>query len=156
MVKLNKMTELEYKDYYDFLIKDYAKENVKAGFWAEEESIEKSKKQTDSLLPKGLKTENQFLFSIYGDDDTNIGVLWVNISENKIYEKHAFIYDIRLNEASRGKGYGKKSLQAMDEWLRSLKVKDVALHVFDENKIAINLYEKSGYSFKSHNMLKKL
>lgn len=155
MVTLNKMTETEFNDFYNVLIRDYAQDNVKAGNWIEEESLEKSKKQVDNLIPDGIDTKGNYLFSIIEKGST-IGVLWVNIKENKLNQKHAFIYDIRINEKFRGKGFGKQTLQSMEDWLKSLNVKDVGLHVFSENTVAIKLYEKFGFNFTSHNMLKGL
>ena len=52
------MSEAEFTEYVDILIRDYAKDNVEAGYWDPSDAVERSRKQTMDLLPEGsgLKT----------------------------------------------------------------------------------------------------
>ena len=60
MSKLIPMTQLEFDAFIEHLIPGYAADNVRAGYWSDDESIEKSRKQTESLLTQGLQTKDQF------------------------------------------------------------------------------------------------
>ena len=155
-MRLNIMTKEEYEEFYILLINNYAFENVQAGYWEEEEALEKSKKSTDSLLSKGLETENHYLFSLYSEiDKTIIGSLWLFI-EIKSKKKTAFIYYIIISEHFRGKGYAKDTLKATEQWLKERQVQNLGLHVFASNKVARNLYTNFGFKVTSLNMEKEL
>jgi ribosomal protein S18 acetylase RimI-like enzyme len=84
------------------------------------------------------------------DEDRKIGFIWVQVKANR-----AFIYDFLIHEEYRGKGYGKQSLTAMDERLRSMNVNSVSLHVFGDNVTAQELYKKMGFEITGMQMQKK-
>jgi len=98
-----------------------------------------------------LESRNQYLFSIIDASDQKLGILWVNIENGR-----AFIYDFRIDEARRGKGYGKQALVALDEKLKSMDVQSVGLHVFGDNIRAQELYQKMGYQITGIHMQKVL
>jgi len=74
MIKLVLMNADEYQDYISSAIKGYAEEKVLSGNWSQEESISKAEEEYARLLPKGEKTENNFLYSIV-KDDKSVGVI---------------------------------------------------------------------------------
>jgi len=78
-------------------------------------------------------------------------VLWVQVKDRK-----AFIYDFIIDEAFRGKGYGKQALAAMDEQLKSMNTESVALHVLGDNVSAQELYKKMGFEITGIRMRKYL
>jgi ribosomal protein S18 acetylase RimI-like enzyme len=150
------MTESEFKTYLAEDIKVLAEVNVRNGYWDESDALEKSKQAHDQLLPDGLATKDQYLFSIV--EETNgeaVGVLWLEIKSNRPIPS-AFIYDIRINEGLRGRGYGRQSLYAAENLLRSMNIKTLSLHVFADNTAAKKLYDKAGFAVISYNMRKNL
>ncbi len=153
-VKLARMNEEAFNQYYNSAIHEYANEHVKAGNWSEEEAFDKAKKQFEQLLPDGLETNAHVLFSIMYGNET-IGTLWLNI-KSKEHEKHGFIFDIKLDDDQRGKGYGKATMIALEEYAKSENINQISLHVFTHNERAVALYEKMGYKAKSYNMSKRL
>lgn len=56
-------------------IRDYAIEQVRAGYWREEEAEARSAKQTDSLLPQGIETPEMLLLIVEKVDGIAIGRL---------------------------------------------------------------------------------
>lgn len=156
MIRLVPMSEKEFLPFIEKSILSYAVENVKAGYWLEEDSLEKSRKEHNDLLPEGVNSSGQYLFQIE-DVDTNekVGIIWLNARTN-IPRPLGFIYNIELDEAFRGRGYGKQAMLAIEEKARDLGLKSIALHVFSHNTIAKSLYEKIGYQVKSMNMTKSL
>ena len=144
---------LEQEDFDRFLeqeIRGYAEDHVRNGNWPAESALERSRQAFEHYLPDGIHSKDQFLYSIV-DDHTKIGVLWVQVKDQK-----AFIFDFVIDEAFRGKGYGKQALIAMDEKLISMGVESVGLHVFGDNITAQELYKKMGYQITDIQMKKDL
>lgn len=152
MLKLVPMQQEDFESYLERDILEYAEEHVRNGNWKKEEAIERSQKEHQQLLPDGLQSKNQYLFSIIDDtSDQKLGMLWVNITNHQ-----AFIYYFRIDEEQRGKGYGKQALLALDEKLRSMNVESVGLHVFGDNIAAQELYKKMGFQITGMHMNKIL
>ena len=105
MVKLIPMEQADFEAYLEEDIQRYAQAHVEAGNWEPSQALEKSRKEHQQLLPDGLESKNQYLFSIVDEtDDNKIGLLWVQVKDQK-----AFIYDFIIDESFRGKGYGKQA-----------------------------------------------
>jgi len=152
MVKLVPMQQADFEEYLEEDIQKYAQEHVRVGDWKPSEALAKSRKEHEQLLPDGLESKNHYLFTIVeADTGTKAGLLWVNVEGSR-----AFIYDFVINETLRGKGYGKQTLMAMDEKLKSMNVESVGLHVFGDNVVAQELYKKMGFQITGIHMKKTL
>jgi RimJ/RimL family protein N-acetyltransferase len=154
MSKLVPMTQAEFDVYIERLISEYAADNVRAGYWTDAEALERSRKQTESLLPQGLQTKDHYLYTLY-DGDTSVGVIWLHAEMNRPV-KGGFIFDVEIKEEFRGKGYGKQIMSLIEEKARRLGLKKMGLHVFGYNEAARKLYESVGYEISSLNMVKEL
>ena len=152
MVKLVKMLQSDFEPYLERGIHEYAADHVRNGNWTAEEALEKSRKQFQDLLPEGVNSRDQFLYSIVDEATNNkMGLLWVQVKG-----QNAFIYDFLIDEEFRGKGFGKQALAAMDEELKSMHVQSVGLHVFGDNVSAQELYKKMGFEVTGMHMKKRL
>lgn len=154
MSKLVPMTQPEFDAFLERHIHDYAADNVRAGFWSREESLRKSREQITSLLPQGLRTRDQYLFTLY-DDEKAVGMIWFRAELDRPV-KSGFVFYIEIKDEFRGKGYGKQAMYLIEEKARTLGIKQMGLHVFAYNTIARKLYEDIGYKVKSENMMKDL
>jgi ribosomal protein S18 acetylase RimI-like enzyme len=154
LVKLIPMQEADFTAYVENSVREYAQDHVKNGDWLPEEAERLSRKEFQQLLPDGLGSKNQFVFSIVDEEGSEkLGSLWVQVKLDTP-RRQAFIYDFVLKPEFRGKGYGKQALLALDEQLRSMNVESVALHVFAQNKNAFELYKKMGYETTDLHMRK--
>lgn len=145
MVSLNLMNPKDFDVFLNQAIDVYAQDNIKSGNWQPDTALEKSREEFQQLLPDGIQTKNQFLFTILDETSNNkIGVLWVQIKMDSPHRK-AFICDFIIDPQYRGQGYGKQTLKALDEKLTQMKVESVSLHVFAHNTNAIGLYETMGF-----------
>lgn len=151
MVKLEPIQQEDFDRILEREIRDYAQDHVRNGNWPAEGALERSRKEFATLLPDGIHSKDQYLWSIIDDQNNKIGMLWVQVREQK-----AFIYDFVIEESFRGKGYGKQALIAMDATLRSMNVESVGLHVFGNNISAQELYKKMGYQITGLHMKKQL
>jgi len=154
MSKLIPMTQPEYEAFLERLIPDYAADNVRAGYWSEDEALERSRKQIESLLSQSLQTKDHFLYTLY-DGDEAVGMIWLRAELDRPI-KSGFIFDVEIRDEFRGKGYGKEAMLLIEEKARELGIKRMGLHVFAYNDVAKNLYERIGYKVSSMNMLKDL
>src|ERR1044071_4888617 len=151
MITLEPIQQEDFDRMIDTEIRGYAQEHVRNGNWPAEGALERSKKEFDALLPDGIHSKDQYLWSLLDEDSSKIGVLWVQVKDHK-----AFIYDFVIEEAFRGKGYGKQALIAMDEKLKAMNVESVGLHVFGDNITAQELYKKMGYQITGIHMKNEL
>jgi ribosomal protein S18 acetylase RimI-like enzyme len=151
MVSLVLMQQDDFEVFLERGIREYAKDHVRNGNWPAEGALERSKKEFESYLPDGLHSKDQYLWSLVDEEGNKIGMLWVQVKDQK-----AFIFDFVIDEELRGKGFGKQSLTAMDETLKSMGAESVALHVFGDNITAQELYKKMGFKIVGLNMRKDL
>lgn len=150
MVRLETIEQKDFDEFLEREIRSYAEDHVRNGNWPAEGALERSRKEFEQLLPDGIHSKDQYLYSII-DDENKIGVLWVQVKDQK-----AFIYDFVIDEAFRGRGYGKQALIAMDEKLKAMSVESVGLHVFGDNITAQELYKKMGFQITGIHMKKEL
>jgi ribosomal protein S18 acetylase RimI-like enzyme len=156
MIRLVPMLESDLSAYLEKAIPNYAAENIKAGYWSEEDGLQKSRDTFNRLLPEGVNTKNQHLYKIQdAESDKRVGIIWLN-TQVESPKPAGFIYDIEIDEAYRGRGYGKQAMLAIEEQARKLDLWSIGLHVFMHNTTAIGLYEKIGYKVGSMNMTKEL
>lgn len=156
MVRLIPMQEAEYQEYLQISIREYAEEMVQSGNWQPAEALERSTQEFAKYLPDGVATQDHYLYEI---EDAALGVKVGMIWLARILpgaKPIMFIYDCRVDEAYRRKGYGEQALRAAEERAKALGLDTIALHVFGHNQAARALYEKLGYAITNINMAKKL
>jgi ribosomal protein S18 acetylase RimI-like enzyme len=154
MLKLIPMTQSEFDAFLERDIPAYAAENVRAGYWDESEAPEKSRKEHESLLPRGLRTKDHYLYTVH-DEKQAVGMIWLRAEMDRP-KKSGFIFDLEIDEKFRGKGYGKQAMLLIEAKAHELGLRSIALHVFAYNDVARNLYESLGYEVSSLNMIKNL
>jgi ribosomal protein S18 acetylase RimI-like enzyme len=150
MITLETIQQADFERFLEREVREYAADHVRNGNWPAEGSLERSRKEFERLLPDGILSQNQYLWSIC-DETEKMGVLWVEVKKGK-----AFIYDFVIEEPLRGRGFGKQALIAMEEKLKAMEVESVGLHVFGDNVGAQELYKKMGFRITGIQMKKSL
>ncbi len=156
MIQLQLMNETEYQEYLAVSVAEYAQEHVKAGRWSSEEALQEARKEYQALLPDGVNSKNQYLFTIV-DEETGakVGMLWFADTE-RANERVAFVYDVNVYEPFRRRGYGEQAFLALETKVRELGLEKIGLHVFGHNHAARAMYEKLGYAVTNVAMSKSL
>lgn len=155
-IHLIPMREEDFEPYLARAIQDYAQENITSGDWDASDALDKSREAFGKLLPSGLASAKQHLFTaLNAESGAKVGMIWFAEKDARAGTT-AFIYDFLVYEPFRGKGFGKKILAALEEQARKLGIKTIALHAFGHNQTAIQLYQKTGYETKHIVMSKEL
>jgi ribosomal protein S18 acetylase RimI-like enzyme len=137
--------------YKNILIADFAKDKELAEGMSKEDALKVSMESTERLLPKGLDTENNFIFTIFLNIVKPIGYIWFAKNKNEV-----FIYDFIINEKFRGNGYSKLAMTELEKEVKKHEISVLKLHVFGNNKIARNLYKNQGFIETNVQMKKEL
>jgi len=156
MINLRAMTADEFTDYLARTAPEYAAEKVKAGNWSEEEALQKAQETYAQLLPQGVATPDNYLYTIVEEASGQpIGIIWMAAIQQGA-KRLGFIYDLYIEEAARRHGYGQAAMLALEDAARAVGVATLALHVFGHNHGAQALYTKLGYEITNLNMAKAL
>jgi ribosomal protein S18 acetylase RimI-like enzyme len=151
------MSEAEYERFREASIREYARANVDAGRWPLDAALERSREAYEHLLPKGLGTPGQHLFTIHDDvQRVDVGVLWLAVSEHPGGQRSGHVYDVAIAEAHRRQGHARAAFVALEAVGREMGLVEIGLHVFWHNDGAQALYRSLGYEPTGINMLKKL
>jgi ribosomal protein S18 acetylase RimI-like enzyme len=153
MVNLRPMSAEEFRRYLEPAIRSYGRMHHRAGV-SLRRAMARARKDYAELLPKGLQSPGHFLYSFLHRDQV-IGMAWFEL-QRKEGKKKAFIFDINLKPAQRGKGLGREALRALEREARRVGAQAIGLHVFGHNLRARSLYESSGYRYTSMHMSKPL
>ncbi|HEX5416435.1 MAG TPA: GNAT family N-acetyltransferase [Chloroflexota bacterium] len=155
MVTLSPMSQTDYERWITATMDEYAGEKVRAGNWPADDAPRRARAEFQQLLPDGRKTPNNHLLAIVDPEGgARVGVIWLAIQDQAA--GRAFIYDFRIEEPYRRRGFGLQALRALEALAPSLGVSQIGLHVFGHNHAARALYEKAGYEVTNVSMVRKL
>jgi ribosomal protein S18 acetylase RimI-like enzyme len=133
----------------------YVDEIVASGSMSREAAEEKGRRDDAEILPQGLATPGQLIFRVEVDEQP-VGWLWLALRNPRAEAGVGFIYDISIDEALRGRGYGRAAMTLAEEEARRNGLHALALNVFGQNAIARGLYSSLGYRETSVQMRKEL
>ncbi|GGO17099.1 GNAT family N-acetyltransferase [Micromonospora parathelypteridis] len=119
-----------------------------------EAARERSIDQLGELLPAGVATEGALL-RVGRVDDTEVGWIWVTLPKATV-SRQAWIHNIEVHPAHRGRGYARRMIQLIEAELAQLKVPELGLNVFGTNTVAIGLYRSLGFEVTSQQMAKRV
>ena len=147
---LRPMTQPEYSTWAAAAVPAYAADKVASGQWAADVALALSQKEHDQLLPQGLRSADNHLYSIVdaeADADADgavVGMLWFAV-QTKYNARIAYVFDIDVWPAHQRQGHGTRAFQALEVEVQRLGLTGIALHVFGHNTGAQALYAKLGF-----------
>ena len=156
-VKMQSMTPEEFAEWRPPQIVEYAAEMARNAGRTTEDLMSHSQQEFDELLPAGSETPgHRLLFAEDAETGERIGWLWIAERESDGGGTIAWIFDIVVNEALRGKGYGHALMAQAEVQTKEMGLTRIALNVFGDNAVARSLYETSGYRETARQMAKDL
>ena len=154
MLKLDAMTPQEFDDYLASAVDAYARNTARAWKRPIEDVGERAAKDYAELLPEGLASPNNYLFTARVEGE-RVGMAWLAITQ-KPSGKSAYIYDNMIDEGRRGQGLGRQLLAAIEQQAIDKGAGRIGLNVFGFNTAARSLYESAGFEVGGLGMFKLL
>lgn len=141
---LRPMSQPEYEAWQALAIPAYADDKVASGQWTRDEALARSTQEHEELLPKGLDTPDNHLFTIQDAAAAAVGVLWFAV-QPRSGTRIAYVFDIEVWPAHRRQGHARAAFAALEQEVQRLGLAGIALHVFGHNHPARALYETLGF-----------
>jgi ribosomal protein S18 acetylase RimI-like enzyme len=106
--------------------------------------------QRRAMFRDGVPNVGQFLFNVREGDRT-VGGAWIGVAPTG--EPGAYyLYEIEIHELQRGRGLGRATMVALNEWARAQGATKISLNVFGPNLRARALYDSLGYEVVATSM----
>jgi ribosomal protein S18 acetylase RimI-like enzyme len=141
---LRPMTDAEFTAWLAQAIPAYAADKVASGQWSQDASLELSAQEHAELLPQGLATPDNHLFTIVDAQSAPVGMLWFAV-KTKFNARMAYVYDVSVVPERQREGHARRAFTALEDEVRALGLSGIALHVFGHNTGAQALYAQLGY-----------
>jgi GNAT superfamily N-acetyltransferase len=150
VIGLRPLREDEYPAWEDAHRAEYARGMAAYAGITQEAAEVKAARDLPLVLPDGLATEGARIWSIEADGRP-VGTIFLGLRA-----EGPWLYDITIDEAERGKGYGRAAMLALEEEARRLGHDGIGLNVWGGNDVARGLYRSLGYVEQSVHMRKPL
>jgi len=153
-LQLRPLREDEYPAWRDLEIDEYARDISENGDTPLDAARRKAETDLPEILPEGLATPKHWIY-VLEVDGAAAGRLW--LAEREIDGRRAmFIFDIHLDEAFRGRGFGRAAMLLAERDALTRDIHRIELNVFGANTVARGLYRSLGYVERSVRMAKDL
>jgi ribosomal protein S18 acetylase RimI-like enzyme len=148
------MTEVELVAFVEAAIPELARDKVQSGQWTEAESLSLARQGYAELLPQGIHTPDNFLYTLHDAAiGSKVGVLW-HAHREQAGSQVAYVYEVLVYPEHRRQGHATRALVLLEQEVHQLGLAGVALHVFGHNTVAQNLYAQLGFQATNVNMFK--
>lgn len=151
-VTLRPMTDDEFAGWREHSITSYARDRSRASGTPLEQTLERARTQLAELLPDGPRTAGTWLLTVCDPEGARVGVLWLGRDGDR--PNVAFVFDIEIDQAHRGRGLGRATMIAAEGVVRAAGYTEIGLNVFGFNEGARRLYDSLGYRVVSTQMTK--
>jgi len=118
---------------------------------------DQARRSTARFLPDGAATAGHRLLIAENADGDVVGHVWLGFTDPRTGSRDsAYLYDIRVPEAHRRRGYANAILAAVEDIARDAGATALGLNVFGHNHGAIALYSGRGYEVTTQQMSRDL
>jgi ribosomal protein S18 acetylase RimI-like enzyme len=155
-VRLRPMRDDEWDAWRARTVSEYADEKVRNKGVTPGKALTQAEQETTALLSGGLGTPGHHLFVAENDAGTRVGYLWFGPRLGDPDPDVAWLYDIFVEEAARGRGFGRAMMERLEVAARELGHHRIELNVFGDNVPAKRLYEAAGYLEMTRQLRKDL
>ena len=154
-VAIRKMSDDEFEQWLPRMREDYAQGIAEQGGVPAETARAKAAEEIEDLFPEGLPSPLQSVYVVEADG-APVGELWVAERHEVLHRGALWIFQVRIDEQARGRGYGREAMLLAENEARRRGLDRIALNVFGGNEAARNLYRSLGYDEQAVTMRKAL
>ena len=151
---LRPLTGEELSEFIKEDVERYVEERVRSGEQADA-ARRIAHEQSSALFPAGIPADGHLLFSVLDGEGIAVGTLWIG-PQPADKPGTLWVWDVRIEAAHRGKGYGRAAMELAEAEARSRGASELGLNVFGHNQVARQLYESMGYTAAAIRMKKDL
>src|SRR5687768_4487277 len=108
-VRFRPLREDEYEAWATAHTRGYAEGMIAFGGMSGEHAEAKAVRDVAAVLPHGVATEGAQLWVVEDERGTRVGTVFLGVREGG-----AWLYDITIEEAARGRGFGRASMLALE------------------------------------------
>ena len=155
-VRLRPMTEAEYDGFARSRRRDYAAQIAAGGDVSPADAREKADHDLASILPRGRATDGHLFLRAEDEAGEPVGHLWLALCGPGGARASAWVYDVWVERALRGRGFGRAIMEAAEREARRHGLGRIGLNVFGYNAAAIGLYRSLGYHVSAMQMTKPI
>ena len=150
-VRFRPLRKDEYEAWVAAHTHGYAEGMISFGDMPREHADAKAARDVAAVLPHGVETEGVHLWVVEDETGETVGSVFLGVRAGG-----AWLYDITVEEAARGRGIGRAAMLVLEAELKALGFAEVGLNVWGGNEIARSLYRSLGYAEVSVGMKKRL
>jgi ribosomal protein S18 acetylase RimI-like enzyme len=155
-LRLRPPTQAEFDEWLPRQQAQYAAGIVASGALPLAAAEQKAIRDTTTRLPDGFRTPGQLIFRLMAGEEP-AGWLWLEVPYSGGGDPHmAWVNDIEVDQACRGRGYGRQAMLLAEREARDHGMTSICLNVHGRNTIARALYDSLGYEVMSQQMKKPL
>ncbi|MEN8652868.1 GNAT family N-acetyltransferase [Streptomyces sp. 21So2-11] len=132
----------------------YVRGLTRRGF-PEEAARAKADADHAASLADGMATPDTYL-GVLTSRYTVLGTLWVALRRPFLGRSGAFVFDVEVAEAYRGRGHGRSLMLLAEQRAFAAGGERIGLNVYADNVPALRLYESLGYESEMRHFYKQL
>jgi ribosomal protein S18 acetylase RimI-like enzyme len=132
----------------------YRRQLVDFAGMSEEDAQAKAQRDYAALFPDGRVQDDHFVFVV--EDEADGRTVGYVVYALRAGGAKAWLYELEIDEAERGRGYGREAMRLFEDDARGRGVEEIGLNVFAGNDVARSLYRSSGFHEQSVWMIKPL
>jgi len=148
-------TQDEFEQWLPHTEAGYARRIAESGAMPAEKAAEKARLDIARRFSNGLSSPGQVLFRLMAGEQP-VGWLWLNVPAIDGDPLMAWVNDIAVDPAYRGRGYGRAAMLLAEREARARGMTSLGLNVHGQNTVARSLYDSLGYEVMSQQMHKPL
>ena len=149
-VAFRPMGEDEFDGWSERHARGYAEGMIAFADLSREDAEAKAARDVASVFPHGLATEGIRIW-VVEDEGRPVGTVFLGVRDGG-----AWLYDITIDEAERGRGYGRAAMLELEDEVQRLGFDTLTLNVWGGNEVARGLYRSLGFAEVSVGMKKRL
>lgn len=153
-LRLRPVTQAEFDDWLPRQEAGYAEQIIASGGMPPEAAREKARRDSQRSFSAGRSTPGQLVFRVLAGDEP-VAWLWLAVP-GPDDPAMAWVYDIVVDEAHRGRGYGRQAMLLAEQEARAHGMTSIGLNVHGKNLVARSLYDSLGYEVTTQQMKKPL